>query len=330
MEESVINLVNDHHKRRDLEKVAQEYAKSKLSAKAVYQQVADCFDIFCGRELNVLCLFLRYGTKDYPESMVDLQNWYEKKMPGTKVTIWIIDNKIKNEFEGFDLKTGFRLFSGNNTEREFSAFQKILTEHRDEIGSYDIIHFVTSAFNSLFTNYLDYFSKGLLELVTHRSLCLGHIDAYDEPILIENETSQSWIRTCFFFMSSETVRAIPDFVSFREESQFFDVAGNFLSQSSLSENYKKYISDWLCGETMQGVPWHNRILDPAEFKAKALAILNEHMLSIRLRKAGVDLVDIYWAKMNCKELNASFDYSIPDSMEQVKVRQAGLFGTIPK
>jgi glycosyltransferase involved in cell wall biosynthesis len=327
---SVIELIANPDKRNELEKAAREFAKSTLSSKVVYKQVVDCFDTFCKRELNVLCLFLRYGTKDYPESLVDLQKWYEKKMPGTKVTIWIIDNNIKNEFDGIDLRTGYRLLSGNNTEREFSAFQKILIEQHNEIGSYDVIHFVTSAFNTLFTGYLDYFSRDLLELVAHRPLCLGHIDAYDEPIKIANETSQSWVRTCFFFMSPETACSIPDFVSFRDESQFFDDAGNFLAKSGLSENYQKYIIDWLRGETMQGVIWHKRTLDPKAFQEKVMTILNEHMLSIRLTKAGIDLADIYWAKEKCQELIKSIEYAIPNRMEQVKFRQAGLFGTIAK
>ena len=125
----------------------------------------------------------------------------------------------------------------------------------------------------MFTGYLDYFSIEDLALVAHRPICLGHIDSYDEPVEIAGETSQNWIRTCFYFMSPETVYSISDFVSFREESQFFDADGKFISAGNLSENYKNYITRWLSGDKIQGVSWHDNILDLNSFKEKTLAIV---------------------------------------------------------
>jgi hypothetical protein len=127
-------------------------------------------------------------------------------------------------------------------------------------------------------------------------------------------------------MSPETVYSIPGFVSFRQESQFFDAEGKFLSDNGLSENYKQYISGWLYGETMQGVSWHSTIPNAKAFTGKTLAILNEHMLAIQMRKAGIQLMDIYWLKDNNQRLHSEIHYSIPDSMEQVKFRQDHLFG----
>ncbi len=326
--QSVVDLLNYPEKRQNLEKAAQEFAKSTLSDKVIYRQVADCFDTFCKRKLNVLCLFLRYGINDHPQGLPDLQNWYDKKMSGTNVTTWIIDNKLEGEGGGIDLVTGFRLLSGNNEQREFSAFQKVLSQHREEIEAYDVVHFVTSAFNTLFTEYLDYFFVDQLEWVAHRPICLGHIDSYDEPIQIAGETSQSWIRTCFFFMSPETAYSIPNIVSFQEEEQFFDASGEFLNESSLSENYRQYIAEWLTGKTIQGVSWHSKIPDTRSFKGKTLAILNEHMLGIRLRKAGISLVDYFWLKENSQALYSMIDQPIPDSLKQVKFRQMHLFGRV--
>ncbi len=48
----------------------------------------------------------------------------------------------------------------------------------------------------------------------------------------------------------------------------------------------------------QGVNWHTRIaLDDEnlpEFERKAMAILNEHLLGIRLRAAGCRTIDVTW------------------------------------
>lgn len=322
---SVVDLLSHPEKRQELENAAGHYAKTKLSDRAIYRETVDCFDAFSKRKLNVLCLYLRYGLNDHPQGLSDLQDWYAGKMTGAQTTTWIIDNKLKTEVDGTDLVTGYRLLSGDNRQREFSAFQKIITEHRAEIEKYDVVHFVTSAFNTLFTGYLDYFQSEHLASIAHRPICLGHIDVYDEPVRLAGESSQSWIRTCFFFMSPETVYSIPSFVSFREEGQFFDAEGDFRDTDELSENYKQNITGWLTGESIQGVSWHNTIPDVKSFAGKTLAILNEHMLAIQLRKAGIRLVDYYWMKEYSPDLFSSIDHPIPDSLEQVQFRQSQLF-----
>jgi glycosyltransferase involved in cell wall biosynthesis len=324
--ESIASLCNDPSRRRDLEKRAREYARSNLSDRKVYQQLADRIDVFSKRNMKILCLYLRYGTRDYPEGLADLQAWYARKLPEASITIWVIDNKIEGQNDGIDLQTGHWLLSGDNQAREFSAFQKVLVEHREEIEAYDLVHFVTSAFNTLFTGYMDYFSPEHLSVAAHRPICLGHLDSSDEPLELAGETSQSWIRTCFFFMAPETAYSIPSFVAFREESRFFDSEGEFLKENELSENYQKLITSWLNGEAIQGVTWHSRITDPRAFMGKTLAILNEHMLSVHLRKAGVGLVDFYWLKENYPVFKRSANLPVPDCLEQVTLRQLGLYG----
>ena len=110
----------------------------------------------------------------------------------------------------------------------------------------------------------------------------------------------------------------------RQKANFFDDEGRFLDNSDLSENYKQFINGWLTGETFQGVSWHNKIQDSTAFKGKALAILNEHMLSIQLRKVGIELIDYYWVKKHGSELFLNINYSIPACLDQVKIRQERL------
>ena len=74
---------------------------------------------------------------------------------------------------------------------------------------------------------------------------------------------------------------------------------HFRPSAPLSANYQKYILDWLTGNgTGQGVEWHSRFgLTPESlpfFEAKASAILNEQMLSVRLRAQGCALLDATW------------------------------------
>jgi hypothetical protein len=90
-------------------------------------------------------------------------------------------------------------------------------------------------------------------------------------------------------------------VSVQDRKPFFsgDPRSPFRADAPLSENYRRYIYDWLTGEgTGQGVTWHSRFeLDDRSlrhFEAKAVAILNEQLLAIRLRRQGCELVDATW------------------------------------
>jgi hypothetical protein len=63
--------------------------------------------------------------------------------------------------------------------------------------------------------------------------------------------------------------------------------------------YRAQITGWLTGEgTGQGTAWHSRFALTSEtlafFEAKALAILNEHALSMRLYGQGTSMVDATW------------------------------------
>jgi len=103
------------------------------------------------------------------------------------------------------------------------------------------------------------------------------------------------------FLPPAELRLLGSLVSIDDQASFF--SGNpdapFRSSAPLSANYQKYILDWLTGSgTGQGVEWHSRFgLTPeslAFFEAKAAAILNEQMLSVRLRAQGCALVDATW------------------------------------
>ena len=320
-------LLKNDVKRMALEELAKEYARNFLADIHVYKQVGDRFDVHSRREIKILCLYLRYGPNVYPGSLEKLIKWYQEKQQTANVTLtaWIIDNKIDKEYDGIDVATGFRLISGDNSQREFSGFQKVIEKFRKEVESYDVVHFVTSAFDQLFTGYREYFDLNHLYPILHRPLCLGHIDAYDKPVSLMGSTSQSWIRTCFFYISPQYIYTLRELNSIRDGSKFFDKTGKFLNNGNIDETYILYLKKWLYGEKMQGLVWHGTMKNDREFADKALSIINEHMLSIRLRSIGVNLVDYYWLMKNIGMIENAYDCPIPDSMEQVKIRQNGLF-----
>ena len=117
------------------------------------------------------------------------------------------------------------------------------------------------------------------------------------------------------------MRRLRTTVSIEPGESFFtkDPSEPFAKDAPVSERYRQYIESWLTGgDTGQGVRWHSAFrLDEQTlplFRAKATAILNEHLFSIRLRSAGFPLCDIAWLREQLRlypeqEIDAETDWS---------------------
>jgi hypothetical protein len=163
------------------------------------------------------------------------------------------------------------------------------------------VNVATSAFRQLYVGYLERFTPAVFAAIAGRPVCLGHIDCYNEPIHILEFVSQHWIRTSCFFLPPGELALLDSVRSAGEGERWF--SGNrlrpFRDDAPLSDGYRRLIVEWLTGgDTGQGATWHSAMaLDErhlALFEQKALTILNEHLLSIRLRAAGCRLVDVTW------------------------------------
>jgi hypothetical protein len=152
------------------------------------------------------------------------------------------------------------LLGGDNRAREFSAFDRGVQFIGQEIWRFDLVHFATSAFNSLYVRYLERFDARALRCILGRPVCLGHIDCYNEPVEVMGFRTQHWVRTGFFMLPPQEVKILGGFVTIRDDRRFY--SGNpeapFLQQAPLSENYRQYIIGWLTGADIgQGVQWHS-------------------------------------------------------------------------
>jgi hypothetical protein len=77
----------------------------------------------------------------------------------------------------------------------------------------------------------------------------------------------------------------------------------------MSLRYRQYITEWLTGGDIgQRVEWHSafaltRDTLPA-FERKAVSILNEQLLGIRLRALGCHLIDVTWLSTMLRNRNS--------------------------
>ncbi len=250
--------------------------------------------------MRVLTLLLRYGTAKYPEAESQIEDIFARQMPEVDRRTLIVDSALPPEHKEV-VGPDRTVIGADNRFSEWSAADQGIEFLGQEIWSYDLVHLATAAFNTLYTAYLERFSMAMLRAIAGRPVCLGHIDCYNEPVRLLSFYSQHWLRTSFVFLPPTELKALGSLVAFRDSARLFsgDPNSPFRADAPLSQNYRGYIYDWLTGGDIgQGVQWHSGFgLTQATlpyFQQKTLAILNEHLFSLRLRAMGCRLIDVNW------------------------------------
>jgi hypothetical protein len=248
--------------------------------------------------MRVLTIFVRTGTTQYATAEQELADLFHTQLPDVERQTVVVDTALPPcEIER---SPGRVVIGGDNSVREFSAFDSGLAHVGDDLWTYDLVNLATAAFRQLYWAYLERFVPRVLAAVAGRSLCLGHIDCYNEAIQVWGCQSQHWLRTSCIFLPPAELRILGTLVSTRDREEWFsgDPSAPFRRDAPLSEAYRRLIIDWLAGNDIgQGVKWHSRVrLDESlpEFERKALAILNEHLLGLRLRASGCRTIDVTW------------------------------------
>jgi hypothetical protein len=249
--------------------------------------------------MRVLTIFVRNGTTSYATAERELAELFQTQLPDVERETVVVDTALPPcEAERHP---GRVVIGGDNSVREFSGFDSGLAYAGDDLYSYDLVNLTTAAFRQLYWAYLDRFVPQVLAAAADRPVCLGHIDCYNEPIRVWGCQSQHWMRTSCIFLPPTELRILGTLVSVRNREQWFsgDPSAPFRPDAPLSEAYRRLIIDWLTGHDIgQGVKWHTRIsLNEAslpEFERKAMAILNEHLLGLRLRASGCRTIDVTW------------------------------------
>jgi hypothetical protein len=249
--------------------------------------------------MRVLTIFVRTGTTKYATAEQELAEVFQTQLPGVERNTIVVDTTLPScQVERSPHRV---VIGGDNSVREFSAFDSGVAHAGEDIWNYDLVNLTTAAFRQLYWDYLERFLPDVLAAVAGRPACLGHIDCYNHPIEVGGCRSQHWVRTACMFLPPTELKILGSLVSTRRREEWFsgDPAAPFRPDAPLSDAYKKLITDWLIGNDIgQGVKWHTRIaLDEEnlpEFERKAMAILNEHLFGLRLRAAACRTIDVTW------------------------------------
>jgi hypothetical protein len=249
---------------------------------------------------RIVTLLARHGDEKYRDALPDIRTLFAQQMPEFAHEVVVIDNALDPE-RTERLGPGTALIGGDNAAWEFSAWDRGIGHLGQCLDDYDFVHLATSAFRKLYTRYLDRFDADMLGLVAGRAAAVGHIDYFNEPVAFAGRSLQSWLRSSFVLLPPAELRLLGPLVSVTDRSGLFsgDPAAPFRIDAPLSASYRQNILGWLTGGgTGQGTEWHSRFALSEQtlrfFEDKAVAILNEQMLTSRLRAQGCAIVDATW------------------------------------
>ena len=250
--------------------------------------------------MRVVTLLARHGTDKYGDALPDIRALFAQQMPEFGHDVVVIDNALGGDHEE-RLGPGVTLVSGDNAAWEFSAWDRGIAHLGPRLDEYDWVHLATSAFRQLYTRYLDRFDADMLGLLAGRAAAVGHIDHFNEPVAFAGRSLQSWLRSSFVLLPPAEVRLLGPQNTVADRGRLFygDPAAPFRGDAPLSAAYRQNILGWLTGEgTGQGTEWHSRFALSEQtlrfFEDKAVAVLNEGMLTSRLRAQGCATVDATW------------------------------------
>lgn len=248
--------------------------------------------------MRILTILARHGRERYACALADLRAFQATQLGSARCDLLVVDNAPGPLSVGpEDPET----IPASDADREFSAWDAGLAHVGARLQRYDLVHLVTSAFRMLHSRYVDRCDARTLRRIVGTRAAIGHVDYYDDPVELLGARSQHWLRSSFLFLPPAELLALGPLAGVRDRAAFFsgDAARPFRADAPLSPRYQRYLVDWLTGPgTGQGTEWHSRFaLDQATlpfFEAKAIAIMNEHLLAIRLRDQGCTLVDATW------------------------------------
>jgi hypothetical protein len=280
--------------------------------------------------LRIATILVRHGEERYSGALAALDAFYQRQLPDVIRTTIVVDSALPRR-EVRLLDENVMLVGGDNGYWEFWGWDRGLAQLERLGGRFDLVHFVTSAFDMLYTDFISHFDEPLLSHASAAGVALGHIDHRNEPMRLFGRESDHWIRTSFFFLPQPAVRALHSMVSCEPGPNIFssDPSRPFLEEAPLADELKDFVTSWLTGEgTGQGVTWHSRFdLDHDTFeyfKQKATTIFNEALLTVRLHELGFPVIDVSWLSVELVQASAAqVDWKLP-WREQLAPRLAAL------
>jgi hypothetical protein len=235
-------------------------------------------------------IFLQYDTQKYPGAFEHLKSYLSKFDP--KRVFFVLVNNRDEGNGSRNLDDGTVYLQGDNTDWEFSGWQKGVEFMRTTNTEHDVVLFVDDAFEACEPSYLLNHNLHWLVLKCYTiKVVFGAITTLWDKTMLNTRSARIWIKTNCFFMPGSVLGRLGTLVSVDETlldnyvtKQFVADNGPFKHDAPMNGAYRKHIVIWLTER------WHSKFALSEStwpfFRAKVKAILNEALLSIRIRELG--------------------------------------------
>jgi len=264
--------------------------------------------------MRIITLLVRHGTEKYPTAIEDIAALFSRQMPAVQWDLLVIDNALPEDHRQ-DIGPNRTLIGGSNAHWEFSGWDSGIKFLGERLDTYDLVNLATASFANLNPFYLDRINEEALQLafttdsfanfgrhIVERYV-IGHIDYYNDLINIFGRPCQAWLQDSFLFLQPAELKKLGSRVSINDEiaAVIFsgDPAAPFRVDAPLPENFKQHLLQSLAGDaplsplSPDTLPW---------FQSKVLKVLNEQLLTIRLRAQGCAMLDGSWLATRAETL----------------------------
>ncbi len=251
-----------------------------------------------GEDIKLSVIFVQYDRGKYPLAL--------ERLVGLLVGLESLDFKIvvvDNANPGFwqhQLSDHVVQIGGDNSAWEFSAFDQGVEYFAQEGRQAAVYAFVTDAFQAYGDDYLDLLDESTLRYCLELKACLGWVDSFMHDLSAYGYRYRDWIRTSFFFLPAHLLPEIKPLATPLEPERIFGPRAEapFLESAPLNTTLRERLLAWLAPDAAEVAleeVWHSQMMLTDEsfefFKAKAAAILREHLLSARLQALSIPCYD---------------------------------------
>jgi len=216
-------------------------------------------------------------------------------------TLYVVVDNAKPGNWSHQVSAALFHIGGDNRSWEFSAFDRGARWLESQSWSADLLLFATDALLAYGDGFLELIDERVINACLTQSACVGWIDSFMESSRILDHDYDSWIRTSLIFMPVAVERRLGSMAWPLDDTVLFGPGPEqpFHPSAPVSTNLQANLLSWLTREADDGQldeVWHSQFfLDTSTFslfKAKAKAILREHLLSARLLRLEVPCFDL--------------------------------------
>ncbi|MEZ5333449.1 MAG: hypothetical protein R2991_15760 [Thermoanaerobaculia bacterium] len=248
-----------------------------------------------------LCVvFVQKERRKYPSSLFRVLE-VAARFEAWEPHVIVVDNDREGAWQ-HPVAARLTHLGGDNSDWEFSAFDRGIRWARENLGPPEVFVLVTDACLAYGDDYLDLVRPEAAEIAVRDGACVGWIDSFGEVCDILGHEYDAWLRTSFVLLPDAVLGRVEPLAEELPVERIFGPgpAQPFALDAPVSRNLQRLITAWLTSNPELAVDleetWHSGFLLSPEtfpfFRDKARSILREHLLSARLHALGVDAYDL--------------------------------------